>query len=351
MPDSRVQTKSLRAPLRAATGALCAALAATGALASAESRAQTPRNLEFYVGYSAGGGSDTQARIVANHIGRHYPGAPSVVVRNMPGAGTITLANYLFSVAPRDGHTFGIIAGGAVTAPLFKTKGAAYDPRDFTWIGNVSSEVSIAAAWHTSGVKTLEDATKREVVLGTAGPGSGNHIYPLVLNAILGTKFKLIAGYPGSNEVAIAMERGEVQGTGSWNISGIMQSRPDWLKDGLLIPLVQQSLAKHPSLPNVPLVTELGKTEADRKVLQLIFAQQVISRPLLAPPQIPADRAQALRAAFDTTMKDAAFLDEAAKRRMEITDPMTGDQVKALLVELYGTPADIVERAIAAVNG
>ncbi len=347
MLDSRPRTKSYRWTSRAGI----AALAACGVASLAQpAGAQAPRNLEFYVGYSAGGGSDTQARIVANHIGRHYPGAPNVVVRNMPGAGTITLANYLFSVAARDGGTFGIIAGGAVTAPLFKTKGAAYDPREFTWIGNVSSEVSIAAAWHTSGVKTLADAMQREVVLGTAGPGSGNHIYPLVLNAVLGTKFKLISGYPGSNEVAIAMERGEVQGTGSWNISGIMQSRPDWLKDGLLIPLVQQSLSKHPSLPDVPLVTELGKTEADRKVLQLIFAQQVISRPLLAPPQIAPERAQALRAAFDTTMKDAAFLDDAAKRRMEITDPMTADQVKTLLNELYATPSDVIERAIAAVN-
>ncbi len=299
----------------------------------------------LYIGYSPGGGYDTFGRLLAAHIGRHLPGTPNVIVRNMPGASSMVLANYLYSVAPRDGTAFGAVAPGIVTAALYKTQGVNYDARRFTWLGSMASEVALVVAWHQAGINSIQDVMERELIVGTANPGSGNHDYPTVLNAVVGTKFKLVPGYPGQTEIIVAMERGEVQGVASWNISGIFQSRPQWLPERRIVPLLQLAFAKHPTLPDVPLVLDLAKTDADRQVLELVFAQQAMVRPYIAPPAMPAERASALRGAFDAALKDPALRADAKKRRVEISGEMTGEDVLALVERLYATPQEVIDRA------
>jgi tripartite-type tricarboxylate transporter receptor subunit TctC len=310
------------------------------------------RAIELYVGYSVGGGYDLYARVLARHIGRHIPGNPTVVVKNMEGAGSLRLANWLYRVAAKDGSVIGVIGRGTGFDPLLGVPAAQFDATRFTWIGSGNHEVSVCVAYDGtsgkggSGVTTFADLQTREMTVGGTGASADTDQFPRVVNGVLGTRMKVVSGYPGGNDIVLAMERGEVQGRCGWSWSSVKSTHGAMIAERKLHVLLQLSLHKHPELPDVPLVVDLARTAEERQILTLIFARQVMGRPFLAPPDIPADRAEALRAAFMETMTDPAFLAEAEKAQLEV-NPVAGGELQQLVAEIYRTPPDVVGKAAA----
>jgi len=302
------------------------------------------KNIELYIGYSIGGGYDLYARVLARHIGKHIPGNPTIVPKNMEGAGSLRLANWLARVAPRDGTVFGTVGRGVPFDPLLGLPGTQFKAPDFSWIGSANNEVSICTSWGTSQITKIEDVFTKQMIIGGTGPSDDTVQFPEVLNGVLGTKFKIISGYPGGNDVVLAMERGEVEGRCGWSWSTITATHPDWVKDKKIHLLVQLALEKHPDLPDVPVIVDFAKTTEQRQIIKLIFARQVVGRPYLAPPGIPKDRLEILRKAFMETMVDKDFLADANKSKLEIT-PVTGDKVEALVKEIYETPPAVAQKA------
>jgi tripartite-type tricarboxylate transporter receptor subunit TctC len=330
---------------------LPAGILAFSAIALAQSAcAQNPadfyrgKSLELYICSSVGGGYDAYARMLARHIGRFIPGNPTVVAKNMEGAGGLRLANFLYNAAPKDATAIATVYRGIPFDPLLGGKGAQFDATRFTYIGSANNEVSVCVVWHTTGVTRFEDALTRTLVVGASGPSADSYQFPKIVNGVLGSKFKIITGYPGGNDIDLAMERGEVQGRCSWSWTSLQATRRSWLADKKINLLFQMGLSKHPDLPDVPLVVDLAKREEDRAVLELVFARQVMAWPYLAPPGIPPDRADALRRAFMQTMNDADFLADAEKSRLEVR-PVAGEDIEKLVRRAYGTPAAIAERA------
>src|SRR5437868_2017294 len=307
------------------------------------------RTLELYIGYSVGGGYDIYARLLARHLGRHLPGRPLVVPKNMEGAGSLRLANWLYKVAPRDGSVFGTIGRGIAFDPLLGTEGTQFKASEFGWIGSANDEVSVCATWGRTGIKRFEDFYNRIVFVGGTGAGADTDLFPKAMNSILGTRMRLVTGYPGGNDITLAMQRGEVEARCGWSWSSIKSNHPQWVKDGTIKLLVQLSLEKHADLPQVPLIMDLVKTPEQRSVLRLVFARQVMGRPFLAPPGVPPERLAALRRAFMATMKDPVFLAEAEKIQLEIT-PVAVEAVQKLVAEIYATPPEIVKQAAQAVK-
>ena len=307
------------------------------------------KTIELYIGYSVGGGYDIYARALARHMGRHLPGNPTLVPKNREGAGSLRLANWLYKVAPKDGTAFGIIGRGIAFDPLLGGKGAQFKATDFGWIGSANDEVSVCAAWGTSGITRFEDLYTRELIVGGTGATADTDYFPKIVNGVLGTKMRVVSGYPGGNDITLAMQRGEVHGRCGWSWSSIKTNHPTWVKDGTLRLLVQLSLEKHEDLPNVPVIMEKVKNDEQRAILRLVFARQVMGRPFLAPPGVPAERLALLRRAFMETMKDKEFLAEADKMKLEIT-PVSGEKVQDLVAEVYRTPPDIVKKAVEAVK-
>jgi tripartite-type tricarboxylate transporter receptor subunit TctC len=295
------------------------------------------KTLDLYVGYSAGGGYDVYARALARHMGHFIPGNPTIVPKNMPGAGSLVLANWLYNVASKDGSAFGMIGRGTAFDPLLGSTKAQFDAVKFNWIGSMNDEVSVCVAWYTSGIAKLEDVTQKELTVGGTGPAADTDQFPKVLNATIHTKFKIIPGYPGGNDIDLAMERGEVMGRCGWSWSSVVATHKSWVDEKKINILVQLSLTKHPDLPDVPLVMDFAKTDEERGIFKLVFARQPMGRPFLAPPGVPADRTATLRKAFMDTMKDPGFLAEAEKMRLEI-NPVSGDAVQAIVQEVYQTP-------------
>jgi tripartite-type tricarboxylate transporter receptor subunit TctC len=330
--------------------ALAAAAAWIALVASAQ--AQSPaefykgKTVELYIGYSVGGGYDVYARMVARHMGKHIPGSPNVVPKNMEGAGSLRLTNWLYNVAPKDGTVFATIGRGTAFNPLLGLPGSQFDGPKFTWIGSANDEVSICASWHTTGVTRFEDLQSKEIPVGGTGVSDDTVQFPKVLNAVLGTKMKIVSGYPGGNDAVLAMERGEVHGRCGWSWSSVKATHKSWIDDKKVNVMIQLALEKHPDLPDVPLVTDLAKTDEQKQILKLIFARQVMGRPFVAPPGLPQDRVDALRKAFMDTMKDAEFQAAANKAKMEIT-PVTGEKVETLVKGLYATPKEISNKAAA----
>jgi tripartite-type tricarboxylate transporter receptor subunit TctC len=306
---------------------------------SAQSPAEFYRgkSLDLYIGYSAGGGYDVYARALARYMGRFIPGNPTIVPKNMPGAGSLVLANWLYNVAPKDGTAFGMIGRGTGFDPLLGSTKAQFDATRFNWLGSMNDEVSVCVAWHTTGITTLEQVEQRELTVGGSGPAADTDQFPKVLNATIGTKFKIVTGYPGGNDVDLAMERGEVMGRCGWSWSSVIATHQSWIDDKKINVLVQLSLKKHPDLPNVPLVMDFAKTEQQAQIFKLVFARQPMGRPFLAPPGIPADRVAALRKAFMETLQDREFLAEAEKMKLEI-NPVSGDEVQRIVQDVYLTP-------------
>ena len=311
--------------------------------------AQTPaefykgKNVDMMVGYSAGGGYDVYARMIARYMGKHIPGNPTVVVKNLDGAGSLRLANALYNTLPKDGTVFGTVARGAAFDPLLGNKAAQFDASKFSWIGSANDEVSVCVAWHTSGITKIEETFDKELVVGGTGPSADTDQFPRIVNGVLGTKMKIVTGYPGGNDVSLAMERGEVQGRCGWSWSSVLSTRKDWYDSKKINVLVQMSLQKHPDLPNVPLVLDLAKTPEQKQILTLVFARQALGRPYLAPPGLPPDRLEALRKAFMDTMKDPEFLAEADKAKLEVT-PLDGAKAQQIIADAYKVDPAIAKR-------
>jgi tripartite-type tricarboxylate transporter receptor subunit TctC len=335
------------------TGLATALLALSSIAASAVTAAQAQTPAEFYkgksvdllIGYSVGGGYDVYARLIARHMGKHIPGNPTVVPKNMEGAGSLRLANWLYNVAPKDGLAFGTIGRGTGFDPLLGHKQAQFDGNKFNWIGSANNEVSVCVSWNKPGAITQFDQLyTKQLTVGGTGAAADTDQFPRILNNVLGTKMKIVTGYPGGNDVNLALERGEVDGRCGWSWSSVESTRGSWVKDKKINILVQLALQKHDDLPNVPLVTDLAKTEKQKQILTLIFARQALGRPYLAPPGIPQDRVDALRQGFMDTMKDKEFLAEAEKAQLEIT-PIDGVALQKLVAEVYKTPPEIAKEA------
>jgi tripartite-type tricarboxylate transporter receptor subunit TctC len=314
-------------------------------------QAQTPRDIRLLISHPPGGGYDTYARLLARHIGRQIPGSANIISQNMPGAAGVVMANYLTSQAPRDGSLFGLGPGSLATAALFNQTGARYDARAFTWIGSLNSEVAVAVSWKTSPVKTAQDLFTHELIVAGAGKTDNSVAFPSALNRILGARFKVISGYGGSSETALALERGEVAGIGGWNYSSIVATRPEWLKNGSIKLLVQYALEKHPDLPDTPTAVELGRSQQEREVLRLVFAQSAMGRVVFGPPGMPDSSAKILKDAFRATLADTEFLSDAKNARIEINQPMDGDAVSKLVNDLHGADAAQIRRAAEASGG
>ena len=308
------------------------------------------KNLEFYVGYSVGGAYDLYARTIARFIGRYIPGNPTVIPKNMEGGGSLRLANWLYRVAPKDGSVIATIGRGTGFDPILGQAGAQFDGTKFTWIGSANNEVSVCVSWNaTSGITKFEDLLTKEITVGGTSSSSDTDQFARVNNGVFGTKMRIVSGYPGGNDVVLAMERGEVQGRCGWSWSSIMATHKAWIDEKKITVLAQLALRKHPELPDVPLVMDLAKTPEQKQILKLIFARQVMGRPYLAPPGVPADRVEVLRKAFMDTMNDKDFLAAAEKEKLEIT-PVDGDDLQKLVAEVYATPAEIEKKAAAIIN-
>jgi tripartite-type tricarboxylate transporter receptor subunit TctC len=301
------------------------------------------KTLSLIVGTSAGNDYDFRGRLIARHMGRHIPGEPTIVPRNMPGAGGINAANWLTNIAPRDGTTLHAIMTNMMAAQAVGTHGVQFDTRKFSWIGNTTSTPNVTNSWHTSGITSIEQTKTRELVLG-APAGTAGVTYGTVMNALVGTKLKIVTGYPGGNEVNLAMERGEVQGRGSNSWASWKSTKPEWLAQKKIIMLVQIGLKRDPELPDVPLLLELVSNDLDRKVMIFLSAETSISRALITTADVPAERLEALRRAFDATMKDPQFLAEAGKAQMDIS-PMTGEESQTIADSIVNTPSDVIARA------
>ncbi len=338
----------LRSTISLALGAL-AIMAPVSSRADAVSDFYKDKKLNLYVGYTPGGGYDVYARLLARHMNRHLPGNPTMIVQNMPGAGSVRLANWIYSVAPKDGTAFGTVARGVAFDTLLGLPGSQFDATKFNWIGSMNDEVSVCVGWHTSGFKTFEDTFKKELVVGGTGGSADTDQFPKVLNGVLGTKMRVVVGYPGGNDINMAMERGEVMARCGWSWSSVISTQPGWLKDKKVNVLVQLSLAKHVDLPDVPLVMDYAKTPEDTAILKLVFARQVMGRPFMAPPGVPQDRVAALRKAFIDTQKDQPFLDEAKRAMIEIT-PVPGERIQELVKEAYETPKAIIDKVAELLN-
>ena len=302
------------------------------------------KTVTILVGFTAGGGYDVYARLLGRHIGRHIPGNPSVVVQNMPGAGSLKATQYVYGVAAKDGLTLATVSRGMATDPLLND--AKFDATKLAWIGSVTSETSICATWQTSPVKTWDDMFKREFTLGGSATGADPDTFALIMRNLFGAKVRLVTGYPGGNDINLAMERGEVDGRCGWSWSSL-KSQKNWLRQ--INPLAQFAVEKNAELPHVPWAIERAASDEARQVLRLLTAGQFLGRPFFSTPDLPADRKAALRAAFDATMKDPQFLAEAEKIDLEVT-PVAARAIDAFLADVYQTPKDVVQKAVAAIQ-
>ena len=302
------------------------------------------KNLEMVVPTSPGGDYDIRGRLVARHIGRFIPGNPNIVARNMPGGLGVAAANYLARVAPRDGTVLHAIFQNMPVLQAIGAQGVEFDVRRFGWIGNTTNSPNVINSWHTTGIKTIQDVMTRELVVGAPGAASTSYIYPAALNALVGTKFKIVAGYPGGNDVNLAMEKGEVGGRGSNSWASWKSGHPHWLAEKKVTILVQIGLQRAPDLPDVPLMLELAKNDEDRQVLTFMSADMGISRAFVTTYDVPAARLDALRSAFDKMIRDPDFMAEADKMKMDIS-PSSGLEAQKVAESMLSMTPNIVQRA------
>jgi tripartite-type tricarboxylate transporter receptor subunit TctC len=300
------------------------------------------KQLRMIVGSAVGGGYDLFARIVARHIGNHIPGRPSVIVQNQPAAGGVVMANQLYGQGPKDGTVIGVPINGLPTAPLLQS-GTQFDPVRLNWIGSTNREAYVAFVWHTVPVESIGELTSKEVVVGATTPGTTMVDFPLLVNDVLGFKFKIVRGYQGTPQINLAIERGEVQGMGGLGWASVKAQTPHWISGKKIRVLAQYGLTRHAELVDVPTMLEFARSDADRQAMTMLFARTEYGRPYFLPPDVPPDRVAALRRAFDATMRDPGFIAEAAKLEFDI-DPLTGEQVQALVGELAATPRDVIAR-------
>ncbi len=305
------------------------------------------RTLTVIISYSVGGGYDLYARVLAKYLGKYIPGHPAIVPENMPGAGGLRASNYLYAAAPKDGSVIGTFSRSIPTMPLVDPN-LTFDGRKFAWIGSMSSDTSLCLTGSKSPVKTWRDMLTMPVVMGGQYAAADSDIYARLYNNVLGTKIKLVSGYPGTNDITLAMERGEVDGICGLSWGTIKIAHPEWVNGKSVNFLLQAALKKEPELANVPLALDVIDDPEKKQILYLHFAPQAIGRPFAAPPNIPDDRKAALNRAFDETMKDPEFLAETAKEKMDIA-PMTGHEIDVLLGQLYTIPPDVIAKAAKAI--
>jgi tripartite-type tricarboxylate transporter receptor subunit TctC len=301
------------------------------------------KRLTLQVGSAAGTGYDIIARVIARFMPRHVPGQPTMIVQNIPGAGSIRLATSLINVGPHDGTAFGLAINGLPTAPLLQPEAAKFDPATFNWLGSTNREIQVTTVWHTAPVQTLEQLKTTELVVGATTPGTATMDFPAVANSVLGLKFRIVPGYQGTAQINVAMERGEVHGNAGIGWVSVKTQSLAWLNEGKIRIPVQFGFEPHPDLPNVPTAISLAATEAQRQALTLVFARQEYGRPFFAPPGVPAARVDALRRAFDATMKDPEFLAEADKLKLEI-EPMTGEVLQGMVAKVAATPPAVAQQ-------
>jgi tripartite-type tricarboxylate transporter receptor subunit TctC len=307
------------------------------------------KTIAIVVGSAAGGSYDAYARLVARHLGRFIPGNPSVLVRNMPGAASVLAAHHVYDVAPKDGTTLGAPLNTVPMTQLLEPAKVNFDCAKFNWIGAVASPPNVLATWHTSGVKTLDDAKKKETLIGATTPGTTMEMYPLLADNLFGTKFKVVTGYKGGAEINIAMERGEVQGRGANTYIAYRFQNADWIRDGKLNFIFQMTLERDPSLADTPTLLEYAKTDEQRRIISLMATTETIGRSLMAPPGLPTERVALLRSALMETVKDKRFLADADKAQLDIS-PVPGDKLQAMVADIVSTPKPIVEKYKAAVS-
>jgi tripartite-type tricarboxylate transporter receptor subunit TctC len=338
---------------RMAIAMLAAALSALVSLAAATCPAAAQRPEDFYkgrivsvvVGSSTGGGYDLNARLLAEHIGQYIPGHPTLVVQNMPGAGGLRLAGYMSFAAPKDGSAFAILQRNLTVEPLFTKQ--SYNATKFTWLGSISNDVSLCVSSSTSKVKTFADLQIQPFTAASQSAGSDSYVFAALLKNLFGAKLKIVSGYPGTSDMALAMERGEVDGMCGISYSTLKSRFARLLQDKSINVLVQAGVDREPALSEVPSMAELAGSAQDRAIIRLLVGTQRMGRPFMAPPGIPDDRRDALRLAFDRTMTDADFISDAMKQEVDVS-PMKGRAIDELLQDLYASPKEIVAKAAAA---
>jgi tripartite-type tricarboxylate transporter receptor subunit TctC len=324
----------------ALTITMCQASAATAQSAAASFFAG--KQINFICGAAVGGGYDALARLVARHLGAHIAGNPSVIVQNMPAAGSLAATNLIANTAPKDGLTIALVQRGMLLARLINPGAVRFDLDKLNWIGSLSSEVGLAFAWYTSAHKTAEDLFERELIVG-GHTGVDPELTPRLYNAVLGTKFKIVTGYNGTTDIGLAIERGEVEGIGDWSWSSLKKQKPDWIRDKKITLLMQSALQNDPELPDVPNALTFAKTESDRKVIELFLTQKKIARPLIAPPGVPPERLAMLRNAVAALASDREFLADAERSGLE-AEPVAGAAVDQIVALIAATPPDVADR-------
>jgi tripartite-type tricarboxylate transporter receptor subunit TctC len=306
------------------------------------------KQLRMIVGSAVGGGYDLFARIVARHLVNHIPGSPHIVVQNQPAAGGVVMTNQLYAQGPKDGTVIGVPINGIPTAPLLQS-GTQFDQTRLTWIGSTNREAYVAFVWHTVPVRSITELTSKEVVVGATTPGTTMVDFPQLVNDVLGFKFKIVRGYQGTPQINLAIERGEVQGMGGLGWASVKAQTPHWISERKIRVLAQYGFKRHAELKDVPTMLEFARTEADRQAMTMLFARTEYGRPYFLPPDVPMERVAALRRAFDATMIDPAFIADANRLQFDV-DPLTGEQVQALVAELAATPREVVARVRAALE-
>jgi tripartite-type tricarboxylate transporter receptor subunit TctC len=306
------------------------------------------KTLRLIVGIGVGSGYDINARLLARHMAAHIPGHPTIIVQNQPGAGSLTMTNALYHTGPFDGTVMGASFNGMPTTPLLQPTGARFDPAKLSWLGSTNRETQALYVWHTAPAQALEDIKSKEIVMGAQAPGSTQFDYPVLAKNLFGFKFKVVTGYESTPKIHLAMESGEVHGTIA-NWSTLKAINTNWITEKKIRILAQWALQKSPELDDVPLFLDLAKTDAERAALRLMLARLEYGRPFFLPPNVPAARLEALRRAFDATMKDPAYLAEADKLKIDV-EPLSGEEVAALVAQVARTPAETVARVRAAME-
>jgi tripartite-type tricarboxylate transporter receptor subunit TctC len=306
------------------------------------------KSVNLVIGFSVGGGYDLYARVLARYMSKHIPGNPTIIPQNMTGAGSMRAAQYIYSIAPKDGLTFGTFSRMAAINPLVDDH-FRFDGTKFSWLGSVTNDVTTCMTWHTSPVKSYKDFLEKPSILGAQAPGSEIDIFASLHKNVLGANVRLTTGYPGTNEIMLAMERGEVDGICGLAWTTVKAQRAHWIAEKKVNVLIQNALRKEPELAAVPMIMDQTRDPEKGQILKLFVATHQFARPFAAPPDIPADRRQALIAAFDATVRDPEFLAEAQRRDMEVA-PVTAEAMNDMLVELYATPKDVLAKAAAAIN-
>jgi tripartite-type tricarboxylate transporter receptor subunit TctC len=326
-------------------------LAILAVFASGVAHAETSfegKTITIVTSTGVGGVYDLTARVIARHMGRHVPGNPTLIVQNMPGGGNVLATNYMYNIAPRDGTAIATVHNAMPLHQVLDGRGVRFDAGKFNWLGSTGPENEVILVWKGVGIDTIKQATEREVVLGSTGAGSGLSIMPIAMNNVLGTRFKMVIGYKSSEDINLAMERGEVQAR-AFGINSIIAQHADWLRDHKVAFLAQAGVKRDKDLPDVPLLTELAATDEQRQVLKVISAPAGLGHPYLAPPGVPADRLAILRTAFEATLKDRAFLADVEKLQIAI-DPMSAAEVAHIVADTINAPGAVVAKAKAAME-